>query len=153
VAQLVTQQKFHQDAVSKSAKAEDEWAKAVQKARDAAADNVTALQDRATALEQELATYGLTKSEIEDTIIARLEEQKAMTMGLDSQEELIANLEKEIDARKRARDAMQGVEAKDTAKKAAEDAADLMETADSRRERQQLVEQIVDLVCSGKNAG
>lgn len=120
---LNSEQKVFKDATLAAAKAEDEWQKSVEKARQAAADGVIALQDRAAALEGELATYGLTKSAIEETTIARLEEQLALASGWDSQAELVANLEKEIDARKRAAAAMRGIEGRDLAKQAAEDSA------------------------------
>jgi ribosomal protein L29 len=123
VQKLVETQGYYKDALKATAKAEEDWQKSVEKARQAVDDEIRKLEERASAAEGELETYGKTKSEIEALIIARLEEQKAMTMGLDSQEELVANLEKEIAARKRARAAFAGVEAKDAAKKAAEDAA------------------------------
>jgi hypothetical protein len=122
VGKLTTSQKFHVDALKASADAEKLWADAVEKAAEAAEKTLKSLDERAIAAENELETYGLTKSAIEDTIIARLEEQRAMVNGFDSQVGLVANLEKEIVARKKARDAFRGLEAKEDAKKAADDA-------------------------------
>jgi hypothetical protein len=97
-------------ASEKARKQEEDWVKVAEKAKEVVADHVRSLEDKARAAEFELETYGKTKTEIESLIIARLEEQHAMVEGFDSQEELAANLEKEIAARKRLRDAMAGNE-------------------------------------------
>lgn len=151
IAQLIALEKSAV-AREKLVQAEKDWTTAVEKANTAARDSVDAQLDRAVAAEQELATYGLTKSAIEDIIIARLEEQVRMTAGLDSQAELVANLEKEIDARKRVAAALRGTEAKDDAKKAAEDAAKAWEKFADDIERS-LTDALMRSFESGKGFG
>jgi hypothetical protein len=128
--------------------AEKEWADAVKKSQEAVEKSIESLREKATAAELELATYGMTKSEIENTIIARLEEQRAIADGWDSQEGLVSSLNQEIDARKRLRDAMSGIEARDAAKKAIDD---------QRREWEKFTDQIdqslTDALMRGFEAG
>lgn len=152
VGLLVGQQKVIKDQLAEVAKAEEDWQKAVEKSRETVEQSIVGLQDRAAAAEAELANYGLTRSEIEQTIIARLEEQRAMAAGFDSQAELVANLEKEIDARKRARDAMQGIESKDAAKKALEESAKAWENF-SRDIEQSLTDSLMRAFENGDNFG
>ena len=123
VGKLTSQQKFAVDATNEAKKAEEAYQRAMEKSRTEIDRYITSLEDKATALESELSNYGKTKAEIEATTIARLEEQRAIASGFDSQEELVANLDREIAARQRAQAAMQGIEASDVAKKAAEDSA------------------------------
>lgn len=86
-------------------------------------DRAQRLGDDVAAAERALEIYGLTKSQIEALTIARLEENLAIEQARDADEATLAYYEKEIDARKRIRAAMAGVEAKETAKKAADDMA------------------------------
>ena len=123
VEKLVEQQQFAKDGAKALADAETEFTRGLAEAQRAVESNLASLEDRATAAEAEVANYGKTKSAIEDTIIARLDEQRAMVDGFDSQAELVANLEKEIAARKRARDAFKNLESADSAAKGAEAAA------------------------------
>lgn len=123
VEKLIAAQSFAKDAAKAEAAAQKEYTDGVKAAAQAIEDGLAALEDRATAAEAEVANYGKTKSAIEDTIIARLEEQRKMVAGFDSQAELVANLEKEIAARKRARDAFKNLESADSAAKGAEAAA------------------------------
>ncbi len=145
---LNSQQKVFKDASEAAIKAEKDWADAVDAATKAARDSISAQYDRAIAAEAELDTYGLTKSAIEETIIARLEEQRRMADGIDGQEAVVANLEKEIAARKRVAAALRGTEAKDAAKKAAEDSAKAWEKFSDDIERS-----LTDALMRGFEAG
>lgn len=114
------------DSVARTyAKAEAEkfLAEAMESVNKAMEDRAQKLGDDVVAAERALEIYGLTKSQIEALTIARLEENLAIEQARDADEATLAYYEKEIDARKRIRTAMAGVEAKETAKKAAEDTA------------------------------
>ncbi len=147
--QLNQQQPVFRKAVEAAKKAEDDWVKGVEKGNEAVAKQIESLVDRAVAAELELETYGKTKSEIESVILARLEEQHAMVSGWDSQEQLTENLEKEIAARKRLRDAMRSTEVKDAAVQQAKDAEERW-----KRAAEQIGQSLTDeIMRGGKNAG
>jgi len=123
VEKLTTQQKFHTDAVTEAKKHEEAYQREMEKSREAVTRSIEAIEDRARAAEEENANYGRTASEIESVTIARLEEQRAIADGFDSQAELVANLDREISARQRLRSALQTNEVLDAGKKAAEESA------------------------------
>ncbi|MBI3096336.1 MAG: hypothetical protein HYY97_15820 [Rhodocyclales bacterium] len=100
-----------------------EQAKAAEQAAEAQRKVLAALEDKATAAEFELQTYGMTRAQIESTTIARLEERRAMYAGLDGHEKELEALEQEIAARMRLRDALHGIDEKEAAKKAIDDQA------------------------------
>lgn len=152
VEKLTTQQKFHQDILKAEAAAEKEWADAARKAAGEQEKSLHALEDKAEKLEDELRYYGMSKSAIEDTTIARLEERQAMYAGIEGYDAEVAAIEREIDARKRAREAMKGIEARDEAKKAAEDAAKAWENF-SRDIEQSLTDALMRSFEAGDNFG
>lgn len=152
VEKLVTQQKFHQDALSASAKAEKEWADASNRAAETARRSLDTLQEKARAAEEELDNYGRTRSEIEDTIIARLEEQRAIAASTDSEAALVESLDAEIEARQRLRDASRGLEAQEASRKAIEDQAKAWENF-SRDIEQSLTDALMRGFESGEGFG
>lgn len=99
------------------------WLKFQQDADNANRDRLQKITDQADALELEAQTYGLTKSQIEQTTVARLEEARAIVLAKGATDEQLKALDEEIAARKRVVDAMATIEAKDTAKKQADEAA------------------------------
>lgn len=152
VEKLVTQQKFHQDALAASAKAEKEWADAANRAAEAGRRSLESLQEKARAAEEELATYGLTRSEIESTIIARLEEQRAVAAAADNEHALVEALDAEIEARRRLRDASRGLEAREASRKAIDDQAKAWENF-SRDIEQSLTDALMRSFEAGDNFG
>ena len=83
---------------------------------------IVKINEKAQAIEDEVAMYGLSRQAIDALAIARLEERKAVLLGFDGAEEAIALLEQEIEARKRLAKAIDAKDAKDTSAKAAQDA-------------------------------
>lgn len=152
VEKLVTQQKFHQDALAASAKAEKEWADAANRAAEAGRRSLESLQEKARAAEEELATYGLTRSEIESTIIARLEEQRAVAAAADNEHALVEALDAEIEARRRLRDASRGLEAREASRKAIDEQAKAWENF-SRDIEQSLTDALMRGFESGEGFG
>lgn len=130
------------------AKIKKEWNDGLRKEADERLRAIEALEDQAIKAEAELETYGLTKSMIEAVTISRLEEQRVMAAKNGASEETIANLEREIAARRRIRDALQGVEGRDAAKKAAEESAKEWEKFSS-----QIEQSITDALMRGFEAG
>lgn len=117
------QQKFAIDAT----KEEAEYQKQLSAAHR---ENVKSYDDRAASAEKaaeaargEVETYGLTKSAIENLNIARLEEEVRMKRIDGNSEEVVAALEREIEARKRLRAAIAGREVLDANKRATEQMA------------------------------
>lgn len=131
-----------QPAMKQAAKDAEEYGKAL-------ASTVGALEDRALALESELKNYGLTKSQIERTTIARLEEVRAMAAANGATKDYLANLDREIAARRRIAQATAGIEAEEANRRAAEAAAqDWQRTADAIEKA--LVDALMDGGKSGK---
>lgn len=130
-----------QPAMKRAAKDAEGYGKAL-------ASTVGALEDRALALETELANYGLTKAEIERTTIARLEEVRAMAAANGATDEYLRNVDREIEARKRIASATAGIEAADANRKAADDAAkEWQRTADN------IEKALVDALMEGGKSG
>lgn len=130
-----------QPAMKQAAKDAEDYGKAL-------ASTVGALEARAIALESELSTYGLTKSQIERTTIARLEEVRAMAAANGATEGYLATLDREIAARKRIAEATAGVEAAEANRKAADDAAkEWQRTADN------IEKALVDALMEGGKSG
>jgi hypothetical protein len=143
-------------ALKAAKKNEDDWREGIEKANRALSDNIISLNDKAIAAETEAENYGKTKSQIEDTTIARLEEQRRIADGFDGQETVVANLDKEIAARKRLRAGLQAVEGLDDAKRISEDNASAAKKAeeDWQRTWDQLGQSLTDeIMRGGKNAG
>lgn len=130
-----------QPAMKQAAKDAEDYGKAL-------ASTVGALEDRALALEAELSTYGLTKAEIERTTIARLEEVRAMAAANGATEDYLANLDREIAARRRIAEATAGIDAEEANRKAAQQAAeDWQRTADN------IEKALVDALMEGGKSG
>lgn len=130
-----------QPAMKQAAKDAEGYGKAL-------ASTVGALEQRALALESELATYGLTKSEIERTTIARLEEVRAMAAANGATDEYLRNVDREIEARKRIASATAGIEVADANKKAAEKAAQEWE-----RTANAIEDALIDALMAGGKSG
>ena len=130
-----------QPAMKQAAKDAEDYGKAL-------ASTVGALEDRALALEAELANYGLTKAEIERTTIARLEEVRAMAAANGATDEYLRNVDREIEARKRIASATAGIEVADANKKAAEKAAQEWE-----RTANAIEDALIDALMEGGKSG
>lgn len=126
-----------QPAMKQAAKDAEDYGKAL-------ASTVGALEARALALEAELSTYGLTKTEIERTTIARMEEVRAMAAANGATKDYLDTLDREIAARRRIAQATAGIEAEEANRKAAEQAA-----ADWQRTAQEIEGAIYDAIVSG----
>jgi hypothetical protein len=149
---LVTQQKFHQDAVKASAAADAEWAKAANNAQGEREKEIASIEKKAQAAEDEIRYYGLAKSEIEALIIARLEERRAIEAGIDGQEDVVARLDREIKARRSLRDSYLSREILDANKKAAAESAKAWENF-SRDIEQSLTDALMRGFESGESFG
>lgn len=123
LAQYAGQQKFMVAAERDAAKAQDEFNKHLEKERELRARAGQGVQDKAAAMERELANYGLLESAIYDKTVADLEEARILAMKEGDAPSVIASLEAQIDGYKRLAAAKRGIEAADTAKKAAEESA------------------------------
>lgn len=130
-----------QPAMKQAAKDAEDYGKAL-------ASTVGALEDRALALEAELANYGLTKAEIERTTIARLEEVRAMEAANGATDEYLRNVDREIEARKRIASATAGIEVADANRKAAEKAAQEWE-----RTANAIEDALIDALMEGGKSG
>lgn len=130
-----------QPAMKQAAKDAEDYGKAL-------ASTVGALEDRALALEAELANYGLTKAEIERTTIARLEEVRAMAAANGATDEYLRNVDREIEARKRIASATAGIEVADANRKAAEKAAQEWE-----RTANAIEDALIDALMEGGKSG
>lgn len=111
---LVTKQATAElDALTKQ---QDEYAKALQSA-------LGPLETQAQNLEREVANYGLAESAIQGTIVARLEEARALAELNGAWPEHLNYLDQEIAARKRIASASSQKDFLDANKKAAEQSA------------------------------
>lgn len=86
-------------------------------------DGVAKIAQEAQSVEDQVATYGLSKAALEQLTIARLEERKAALQGFDGSEREVELIEKEIDARKRLGAAIRQKDIKDAQKKAMDEMA------------------------------
>ncbi|QKQ45192.1 phage tail length tape measure family protein [Achromobacter denitrificans] len=77
----------------------------------------------AAAIEDQVATYGLSKAALERLTIARLYDRKATLAGFEGSEREIELIEEEISARERLVTAIKAKDVKDAQKKIADDAA------------------------------
>lgn len=142
--------------IAKELKAETDE---IAKANDAYAKSVAALLDpverEAESIERQLETYGLTRSEIEATTIARLEEAKALATLNGAGDDAIAFYAREIDARKRIQAAAAGIEnaktwddaVKESQKAAEKAASDWQKTSDK------ISDSITDALMRGFESG
>lgn len=104
--------------MKKGAEIAAETAKQMEAAAEAQRQLVSASVNTAVLAEQELANYGLLKSQVQQLQLVKLEEarESAALAGED-----VSNIEKRIDAQKRLIAATRGIEAKDDAKKQADE--------------------------------
>ncbi|MCV6800825.1 phage tail length tape measure family protein [Achromobacter ruhlandii] len=86
-------------------------------------DGVAKIAQEAQGVEDQIATYGMSKAALEQLTIARLEERKAALQGFDGSEREVELIEKEIDARKRLGAAIRQKDIKDAQKKATDEMA------------------------------
>lgn len=86
-------------------------------------DGVAKIAQEAQGVEDQVATYGMSKAALEQLTIARLEERKAALQGFDGSEREVELIEKEIDARKRLGAAIRQKDIKDAQKKATDEMA------------------------------
>ncbi|WP_238909139.1 phage tail length tape measure family protein [Achromobacter ruhlandii] len=86
-------------------------------------DGIAKIAQEAQSVEDQVATYGLSKAALEQLTIARLEERKAALQGFDGSEREVELIEKEIDARKRLGAAIRQKDIKDAQKKATDEMA------------------------------
>ena len=129
------------------------------KANEAYAKSIEAiyapLEKEAGSIELQLQNYGLTRAEIEATTIARLEENRVILSGQEGMGELVANLDREIAARKRIKEASEGIDSKKSAdeqikasKHAAEKAAE-----DWKKTSDKIGDSITDALMRGFESG
>lgn len=86
-------------------------------------EGVSKIAQEAQSVEDQVATYGLSKAALEQLTIARLEERKTALQGFNGSEREIELIEQEIDARKRLGAAIRQKDVKDAQKKATEEMA------------------------------
>jgi len=110
-------------ALEKNAAAAKQVRAAVAALADERDANYTALVAEAAANEDLVAVYGKTKMEIARMTLARDEDRLSQRAALDLSEDTVAQLEREIEARKRNIAAMGNLEVLDKQKKASDDAA------------------------------
>lgn len=111
---------------------------------------ISAIQDEAQAIEDQIALFGLSKAAIQDLTIARLEEQAAMLRGFEGSQEQVEAIEREIEARKRLRTAIGSLEQKEAERQAWESwARDVEQIFD--RVGQSLTDAIFDGGKSGRD--
>lgn len=130
-----------QPAMKQAAKDAEEYGAAL-------AASIGVLEERALVLETELRNYGLTKSQIEHTTVARLEEARAMAAAKGASDEYLRNLDREIAARKRIAEATASIEVEEANAKAAKDAEqEWKRTADN------IEKSLVDALMDGGKSG
>lgn len=88
------------------------------------ANEIIKLNEKAQAVEDEIAMYGMGKEAIESMAIARLEEKRAVLLQFEGSEERVSQLEQEIDARKRLARAIDSKETLEANAKAARKLSD-----------------------------
>jgi len=127
---------------------EKEAAKAADELSKNLAGTVGALEERALSLEEELATYGQTEAQIAATTAQRYEEVRALAKAGGASDDYLANLDREIDARKRIAAAAGSLEARQVADDAAQDAA-----AEWKRTADQIEDSLTDALMRGFESG
>ena len=110
-------------ALEKNAAAAKQVRAAVAALADERDANYTALVAEAAANEDLVAVYGKTKLEIAQLTLARDEDRLSQRGALELSEDTVAQLEREIEARKRNAAAMGNLEVLEKQKKASDDAA------------------------------
>lgn len=103
-------------AAKEQAKAANDYAKALAAAAEP-------LEKQAASLEREVMYYGMTEAAIQNTIVARLEEARAIAEANGAYPEHLAFLDREIEARQRIASAASQKDFLDANKKAAQQSA------------------------------
>lgn len=111
------------EAMEKNAAAAKQVRAAVAALADERAKNYADLVAEAAANEKLAATFGKTKKQIEQMTLAREEDRLAQRGALELSEDTVAQLEREIEARKRNVAALGSLEVLEAQKKASEEAA------------------------------
>lgn len=101
VAQAWTQDLKAVDAAEKLLKSQRDFESARDKEASAIQSEIAKIEEKARALEDEIAAYGLGEQALASMAIARLEEKKAAIAQFDGSDERIAQIDAEIAARKR----------------------------------------------------
>ena len=116
------------------------------------AQNVAAMLDpiekQARALEDELETYGLTEAQIQQTIIARIEEARAIAAANGASEDHLRYLDREIEARKRIATAADGLDVRRANADAAREAEESW-----RRTADAIEDALIDALMEGGKSG
>lgn len=116
------------------------------------AQNVAAMLDplekQARALEDELETYGLTEAQIQQTIIARIEEARAIAATNGASEDHLRYLDREIEARKRIATAADGLDVRRANADAAREAEESW-----RRTADAIEDALIDALMEGGKSG
>ena len=129
-------------------KVQEEFEKERQRAIDAQIRETASITDKAIALEDEIAVYGLGKAAVEAMVIARLESKRAALIEMEASDDVIEALNREIAARERLAKATAQKEALDANKKAAEEAA-----RDWERVTDQVGQSLTDAIFNGGKSG
>lgn len=111
-------------ALEKNAAAAKQVRAAVAALADERDKNYESLVAEAEANEKLVATFGKTKKQIEEMALARDQDRLAQRGALELSEDTVAQLEREIDARKRSLAAMGTLDVLEKQKKATDEAAD-----------------------------
>ena len=112
----VAMQPGAQAAAKERAKAEEDYVKAI-------AAGLDPLEKQAAALEREVMYYGMTEAAIQSTLVARLEEARAIAAANGAWPEHLAYLDREIEARQRIAGAAAQKDYLEANKKAAQQSA------------------------------
>lgn len=109
-----------QNAAQKElAKSQAEFVRSREAEQKRQVGEIASLGDKAQAIEDEIAAYGLSKEAIDALAVSRLQEQKAILLGFDNSKAQIELIDQEIEARQRLAKAQDGLAAKNAGAKAA----------------------------------
>lgn len=135
-------------ALQRSNSAIQEMAKIREREIDAQIKETESITNKAIAIEDEIAVYGLGKAAIEAMVIARLESKRAALIEMGASEDLIDALNREIAERQRLARAMGQKGVLDANSKAAEEAA-----RDWERVTDQVGQSLSDAIFKGGKSG
>jgi hypothetical protein len=149
----IQKQNIVQTAVNKTAeaqkRADDIQKQLADNEYKASQQRITAVTEQADAIQLELDANVKSKQAIQETIIARLEEQRTILAGFDGSAQKIQQINDEIDARKRLVTLLNQKDVQDANDRAAKKAAEAWQRTSDQIERS-LESAILD---GGKNAG
>lgn len=142
-------------AIEQTDAAQSELAKhqaAFEKVRESAlkhqVNEIGVMGEKAQAIEDEVAAFGLSKEAIDALSISRLHEQKIILMGFENAKGQIELIEQEIAARQRLAKAQDALSGKQEAQKAAKAAAD-----EWKRAAEKINDSITDALMRGFESG